>query len=70
LINELLEYEDEDEAVKALEARASEITQAVVDAMTQIIESLRQNDQPDTAERLEKLQGFAMEKLMETNWRK
>jgi hypothetical protein len=70
LINELLQIESEQEALAALKRRSGEITPQVLDAMNYIVESLRQQGQPELADRLEKLRGAALSELMATNWKK
>ena len=42
----------------------------MVDAMSYIAQSLRQNGQPQLAERLEQLQTVAVGELMAANWKK
>jgi hypothetical protein len=68
LVNELLQMESDEAAEAALKARQGEITQQLVEAMTYVSESLRQQGQAPLAERLEKLQGVAVGELMKANW--
>lgn len=68
LVNDLLQAESDEAAEVALRARREEITQQLVEAMTYLGESLRQQGQPELAARLEKLQGMAVGELMKTNW--
>jgi hypothetical protein len=70
LVNELLQIEPEADAIAAVKRRLPEITQQVVDAMTYIADSLRQNGQTARAERLETLRGVAVGELMAANWKK
>ena len=69
-INELLQIPSDEQAEAELKRRAAEINQALIDAMNYITQSLRQNSQPQLAERLEKLQTVAIGELMAANWRK
>ncbi|MCC6192631.1 MAG: hypothetical protein IT318_26715, partial [Anaerolineales bacterium] len=68
LVNDLLQAESDEAAEVALKARREEITQQLVEAMTYLGDSLRQQGQPELAARLEKLQGVAVGELMKTNW--
>jgi hypothetical protein len=70
LINELLQIESQAEAEAALKRRAAEINQPLLDAMTYIVESLRQDGQTQLADRLEKLRLVALSELMAANWKK
>lgn len=69
-INELMQIEAEEVAVAVLKKRASEINQPLVEAMTYLVENLRQSGQPEAAERLDRLRGVAMGELMAANWKK
>ena len=69
-VNELLQLESDDAAEAALKARSSEITQALLDAMTYVGDTLRQQNQTALAERIDKLQAAAMGELMKANWTK
>ena len=69
-INELMQIEAEEVAVAVLKKRASEINQPLVDAMTYLVENLRQGSQPEAAERLDRLRGVALGELMTANWKK
>jgi len=69
-INELMQIEAEKVAVAVLKKRASEINQPLVDAMTYLVENLRQSGQPEAAERLDRLRGVALGELMAANWKK
>jgi hypothetical protein len=69
-INELMQIEAEEVAVAVLKKRASEINQPLVDAMTYLVENLRQSGQPEAAERLDRLRGVALGELMAANWKK
>ena len=69
-INELMQIEAEEVAVAVLKKRASEINQPLVDAMTYLVENLRQGGQPEAAERLDRLRGVALGELMAANWKK
>lgn len=69
-INELLQIEGEDVAVAVLKKRAAEINPQMIDTMTYFAENLRQNRQPELADRLDTLRGVAMGKLMASNWKK
>jgi hypothetical protein len=68
LVNELLQMETDDAAEAALKSRRDEITQQLVEAMTYVGDSLRQQGQASLADRLEKLQGVAVGELMKANW--
>jgi hypothetical protein len=70
LINELLQMESDEAAVNALKQRSSEISQQLIDAMLYLAENLRQGDQPQLADRLDKLRDAALGELMAANWRK
>lgn len=70
LVNELLQLESDDAAEAALKARRSEITQELLDAMTYVGDTLRQQGQAALAERIDKLQAAAMGELMKANWAK
>jgi hypothetical protein len=71
LVNELLQIETEEVAVTALKSRMKEVNlQQLVEAMTYIVESLRQSGQPAAAERLEKLRVVALGEAMAANWKK
>jgi hypothetical protein len=67
-INELLQLDDDIKAESVLLARREEITQELVDTMTAVGQSLRQQGQEALAERLDKLQGVAVGELMKSNW--
>lgn len=67
-INELLEAPDAD-AEAALKSRAAEITPQLLSAMNYIVDNLRQNGQPDLADRLENLRGIALGESMAANWK-
>lgn len=69
-VNELMQIEDEAVAVAVLKKRASEINQQLIDIMLQLVENLRQNGQPEAAERLDTLRGVALGELMTANWKK
>ncbi len=69
-INELMQIEAEEVAVAVLKKRASEINQPLLEAMTYLVENLRQSGQPEAAERLDRLRGVAMGELMAANWKK
>ena len=69
-INELLQIEGEDVAVAVLKKRASEINQQMIDTMTYFAENMRQNKQPELAERLDTLRGVALGEFMAANWKR
>lgn len=69
-INELMQIGAEEVAVAVLKKRASEINQPLVEAMTYLVENLRQSGQPEAAERLDRLRGVAVGELMTANWKK
>ncbi len=69
-INELLQIEGEDVAVAVLKKRTSEINQQMIDTMTYFAENLRQNKQPELADRLDTLRGVALGELMAANWKR
>ncbi len=69
-INELLQMSTPGQAEAAIRDRTTEVNQQLVDAMTYIVNSLRQNSQPQLADRLEQLQGVAIGQLMDANWKK
>lgn len=70
LINELLQFENEADALAELKRRLPEVNQPVIDAMTYLIENLRQQGQPQLAERLETLRGVALSEQMAAKWKK
>jgi hypothetical protein len=73
LINDLLQMESDEAAEAALKARPDQVTQALVDAMAYVGESLRQNEgsgQSALAERLDKLRAAAVGELMKANWQR
>jgi len=67
-VNELLQLESDIKAESVLLARRGEITQELVDTMTYVAQSLRQQKQDGLADRLEKLQAVAVGELMKSNW--
>ncbi len=69
LVNDLLQAESDEAAEVALKARREEITQQLVEAMTYLGDSLRQQGQPELAARLEKLQGVAVGLPERESWR-
>lgn len=69
-INELLQIPSGEQAEAELKRRSAEINPQMVDAMSYIAQSLRQNGQPQLAERLEQLQTVAVGELMAANWKK
>ncbi|MCC7359305.1 MAG: hypothetical protein IT317_07505 [Anaerolineales bacterium] len=70
LVNELLQMETDEAAVAALKSRSGEVTQQLLDAMTYVGDTLRQQGQTALADRVDKLQGEAMGALMKANWAK
>jgi hypothetical protein len=68
-INELLES-PQAEAETMLRSRAAEITPQLLSAMNYIVDNLRQNSQPELADRLEDLRGVALGESMAANWKK
>jgi len=68
LVNELLQMESDEAAEAALKGRRGEITQELLDAMTYVGDTLRQQGQTQLAERVDKLQASAMGELMKSNW--
>jgi hypothetical protein len=68
-INELLQMSSDEQAEAVIRSGSTTINQQLIDAMTYIVESLRQNNQPQLAERLEKLQNVAIGELMTANWK-
>jgi hypothetical protein len=69
-IDELLQLSSEAAAEQALKQRPANITQELVDTMTYVGESLRQNGQAALADRLERLRSVAVGELMRVNWQK
>jgi hypothetical protein len=69
-INELMQIEDQAVATAVLKKRANEINQQLIDAMTYLVENLRQQAQPEAADRLDALRGVALGELMAANWKK
>lgn len=69
-VNELLERESDEEAEALLRARAAEMTEAHLDAMRYVASSLRENNQNETADRLDKLQAAAVRQSMASKWKK
>ena len=69
-VNELLQLESDDAALAALNARSDEVTQQLLDAMTYVGDTLRQQGQTALAARVDKLQAEAMGALMKANWAK
>ncbi len=69
-INELLDQSSDAEAQALLQSRADAVTPQLLSAMNYVIDNLRQNDQPDMADRLENLRGVALAQSMEANWKK
>jgi hypothetical protein len=69
-VNELLQLPTVEAAEAELDRRSDEISQPLVDAMGYIADSLRQNDQADLADRVDKLRASALGRLMKANWRK
>ena len=69
-INQLLQVETEDQAVAELKRRLPEVTQPVIDAMTYLVENLRQQGQPQLADRVEALRGVALSEQMAAKWKK
>ncbi len=69
-INELLDQSSDAEAEALLQSRADAVTPQLLSAMNYVIDNLRQNDQPDMADRLESLRGVALAQSMEANWKK
>lgn len=68
LIDELLQMEPETAAQEALKNRQGAVSQALVDTMNYVGESLRQGGQISLADRLERLRGVAVGELMKANW--
>lgn len=69
-INQLLQVETEDQAIAELKRRLPEVTQPVIDAMTYLVENLRQQGQPQLADRVEALRGVALSEQMAAKWKK
>jgi hypothetical protein len=70
LVNELLQMESDEAAEAALHEHSAEVTQELLDAMTYVGDTLRQQGQTALAERVDKLQAAAMGELMKANWAK
>jgi len=68
-INDLLDAPDA-EAEALLKSRTAEITPQLLSAMNYIVDNLRQNNQPELADRLENLRGVALGESMAANWKK
>lgn len=69
-INDLLQMESDEAAEAGLKAQAAQITPELVEAMAYVGDSLRQNGQASTAERLERLRAAAVGELMKANWQR
>jgi hypothetical protein len=69
-IDELLQLNSDAAAEEALKQRPANINQELVDTMTYVGESLRQNGQAALADRLERLRSVAVGQLMRVNWQK
>ena len=69
-IDELLQLNSDAAAEEALKQQPANITQELVDTMTYVGESLRQNGQAALADRLERLRSVAVGELMRVNWQK
>jgi hypothetical protein len=69
-INQLLQFETEEQSVAELKRRLPEVTQPVLDAMNYLVDNLRQQGQPQLAERVEALRGVALSEQMAAKWKK
>jgi len=69
-INDLLDQPSLEEAEALLQKQADSVTPQLLSAMNYIIDNLRQNDQPEMADRLESLRGTALAQSMAANWKK
>lgn len=69
-INELLQTDSDEVATVLLKKRLPEFGPALVDAMTYLVENLRQSRQPEAADRLEALRVIALGEQMAANWKK
>lgn len=69
-INQLLQLETEAQAIAELKRRLPEVTPPMIDAMTYLVDNLRQQGQPQLAERLETLRGVALSEQMASKWKK
>jgi hypothetical protein len=69
LINELLNFETEEESLAEVRRRSAEITPQVIEAMKQIEEEVKSSDdRPEVAERLEKIRSAAERQAMMSKW--
>ncbi len=68
LVNELLQMESDEAAEAALKSQPEVITQELLDALTYVGDTLRQQGQAALSERIDKLQAAAMGELMKANW--
>lgn len=69
LINELLNFETEEESLAEVKRRSAEITPQVIEAMKQIEEEVKaSDDRPEVAERLEKIRSAAERQAMMAKW--
>jgi hypothetical protein len=69
-INDLLEQPSEADAKAMLASQPEAVTPQLLSAMNYIIDNLRQNEQPEMADRLETLRGVALAQTMAANWKK
>jgi hypothetical protein len=68
LINELLAFETEEEAVAETRRRVAEITLPVIEAMKQLEEELAANGRNEVSERLAKIRAAAEKQALMTKW--
>jgi hypothetical protein len=69
LINELLNYETEEESLAEVKRRSAEITPQVIEAIKQIEEEMRAGgDRPEVVDRLEKIRTAAERQAMMSKW--
>jgi hypothetical protein len=68
LINELLNFETDEESLAEVKRRASEITPQVLEAMKSIEAEVKAGGRAEVAERIEKIRSAAEKQAMMSKW--
>lgn len=68
LINELLNFESEEESLAEVKRRSTEITPAVIEAMKAVEEEVRAGGRAEVADRLAKIRSAAERQAMMSKW--
>ncbi len=68
LINELLNFETEEESLAEVRRRSAEITPQVIEAIKEIEAEMHANERPEVADRLAKIRSAAERQAMMSKW--